>query len=88
MKKKEKIVEILTETMAASKNRDWDKQANATKKELETMRKNNYNDFSQIATQILTLFEAEIQKACQKTRQETRQETMREVLDLIDKVEI
>jgi len=62
-KLKEKISETLREIMSASENRDWGREAHTTKEELETMRRNNDNDFLNIADQILALLEKELQKA-------------------------
>jgi len=63
---KEKIIEILKEVMSASENRDWGREAHATKRELETMRNNNDNDFLQIADQIFGLLKKENQDLLEK----------------------
>lgn len=60
--KKEKIIAILREVMSGSENRDWGREAHATKRELEILRNNNYNDFSQIADLILELLASQKQE--------------------------
>ena len=59
---KEKIIEILRDVISASDNRDWDREAHATKQELKIMRKNNDNNFEIITDQILDLFVQEKEK--------------------------
>lgn len=56
---KNKIIEILREVLSASENRDWGREAQATKEEMEIMQNNNDNDFMNITDEILELFERE-----------------------------